>query len=92
MKMRLVSLVLVLFMLVLTLTSCGTESAEAGLRNPFSDRFKEYSSGFGRCVIVDEVTGVCYLYRCASGNGGLTVMLDEDGTPLTYEEALSHAE
>ena len=86
MKMRIVSLLMVLVMLAVVLTSCGTPSG-ADVPNPFSDRFVECNAGDWRAVIVDKTTGVCYLWRWSGNRGGLTVLLDTDGTPLLYEEA-----
>ena len=37
-------------------------------------------------VIVDTETGVQYLYRKYMNSGGLTVLFDETGKPLLYEE------
>ena len=90
MKMRIVSLVLVLVMLALVLTSCGTES-EAGEPNPFADRFAECKASSVSTVIVDRLTGVCYIYRAVGYGAGMTVLLDTDGTPLLYEEAWQQA-
>lgn len=86
MKMRVVSLILVLFMLLVTLTSCCTESAEADKTNPFRGMFEVYSVDCCTSVLVDKGTRVCYLWRGVSYQGGLTVMMDEDGRPLTYWE------
>ena len=45
---------------------------------------KVYSDGaFGSNEIwVDKVTGVNYLYHQAGYSGGLTVLLNRDGTPV----------
>lgn len=84
---KFVSLVLVLVLVVFALTSCSVESAEAGSRKPFEGRFETYYAGDLMTVIVDRGTGVCYLWHSGgSGRGGLTVMFDEDGRPLTYWE------
>lgn len=87
MKMRILSMMLVLFMLALVLTGCATES-KAGEHNPFDGRFAIVGVGESTIrVIIDRTTGVCYLW-CKSGYGaGMTVLLDADGTPLTYSEA-----
>ena len=42
-------------------------------------------------VIVDKKTGVNYLFACSGYAGGLTVLLNRDGTPVvtpvtSYEE------
>lgn len=83
MKMRVVALFLVLVMTVAALTSCGT-TTEAAEKNPFEGRFTTCRSDYSMRVIVDKRTGVCYLCRVETG---MTVLLDADGTPLTYEEA-----
>ena len=44
---------------------------------------KIYSQGAGSIEIwVDKETGVNYLYRSAGYGGGLTVLLDREGTPI----------
>ena len=86
MKMRLISLALVVMMVGIALTGCTT-TTEAATNNPFADRFVEFYTGVYQKVIVDKETGVCYLWRKHGYGGGLTVLLDADGTPLTYEEA-----
>lgn len=86
MKKRVVCLMLALILLAFVLTSCGTESAEAGSKNPFYDRFEMYNAGSDMRVYIDKGTGVCYLWHWDIYKGGLTVMLDEDGRPLTYWE------
>ena len=54
---------------------------------------KIYSQELGSTEIwVDKVTGVNYLFHAAGYAGGLTVLLNRDGTPVvtplpkTYEE------
>lgn len=86
MKMRLISLALVVMMVGIALTGCTT-TTEAATNNPFADRFVELGVGTRDAVIVDKETGVCYLWHGYNRKGGLTVLLDADGTPLTYEEA-----
>lgn len=86
MKMRLISLALVVAMVGIALTGCTT-TTDAEAPNPFSDRFVEVYAGHYQKVIVDKETGVCYLWHTYGYGGGLTVLLDEDGSPLTYEEA-----
>lgn len=86
MKTQVVCLMMALIMFVLALTSCGTEFAEADKKNPFRDMFEVYAVDGCTSVLVDKGTRVCYLWRGISYQGGLTVMLDEDGRPLTYWE------
>lgn len=78
-------LLLVLVVLILVF-SCGMESG-AGEPNPFEDRFVECRASHVSTVIVDKMTGVCYIYRSVGYGAGMTVLLDIDGTPLLYEDA-----
>ena len=53
-----------------------------------NDRFiKVYSHGGGfskpaTCILVDKETGVNYLYASSGYGGGLTPLLNRDGTPI----------
>ena len=92
MKMRVVSLILVLVMVAVLLASCSTTN-EASQPNPFANRFEFFAAGFYRYVIVDKATGVCYLESVNGGHGpALTVLLNADGTPVTWEEAQHEAD
>lgn len=86
MKMQIACLMLALIMLVFALTGCGVETAEADKNNPFRGMFEVYAVDGCTSVLVDKGTRVCYLWRGVSYQGGLTVMMDEDGRPLTYWE------
>lgn len=61
---------------------------ETTTTNELADRFKVITDdnlGTGYCnVIVDNETGVMYLFRGSMNRGGLTVMVDADGNPLIY--------
>ena len=84
-KIARIKLLILALLIVLVLTGCAIES-NAGENNPFEDRFaREYLENY-MYLIVDKITGVCYLAYIHNGSG-LTVMLDADGTPLTYSEA-----
>ena len=58
------------------------------------ERFiKIHSENFGtEIILVDRLTGVNYLFSCSGYAGGLTPLLNRDGTPVvtplpkTYEE------
>jgi len=39
-------------------------------------------SGPSTCILVDKQTGVNYLYASSGYGGGLTVLLNPDGTPV----------
>lgn len=89
MKMQIVSLMLVLVMLAVALTGCGTTS-EAASQNPFKGRFAREYLGDYMYVITDKITGVCYLAYVHNGSG-ITALLGADGHPLNYSEALYQA-
>lgn len=86
-KIARIKLLMLALLIVLVITGCATES-KAGEHNPFDGRFAIVGVGENTIrVIIDRTTGVCYLW-CKSGYGaGMTVLLDADGTPLTYSEA-----
>lgn len=54
-------------------------------------RFKVYydqqeHDGTGMKILEDTETGLSYLYVFGPGQGGLTVLLDEDGEPAVVPE------
>lgn len=82
-----IKLLMLALLIVLVITGCATQST-AGEHNPFEDRFAVVSTINNTIkVIIDRTTGVCYLWRKSGYGAGMTVLLDADGTPLTYEEA-----
>ena len=34
-------------------------------------------------ILRDKQTGVMYIYRCIASSGGLSVLVDKDGKPMT---------
>lgn len=63
---------------------CGCSEAKVENDNS-GERFYLAIDGLYNDVYVDEETGVMYFYRKKGNNGGLTVMVDEDGKPLIWE-------
>lgn len=80
---RIVSICLAV-MLAVSLTSCCNDHATVNLER--KNRFRTVHSESNYSVVVDEETGVMYLYVGAGYGGGLTVMVDQDGAPLVWEE------
>lgn len=81
---RYVLLMLVLLMTVILLSSCGMMITQD---NPFSGRFIEYHAGginSAQYVIVDKVTGTCYLLASYGDRSGLTLMVDSKGAPVVW--------
>lgn len=63
---------------------CGVQAASDGYMK--QERFKTvYNKGNER-ILVDTETNVMYLYRYAGYGAGMTVMLDETGSPLLWED------
>lgn len=89
MKMRVVSLILVLVIVTVLLASCGT-TGETSQPNPFAGRFAVYYINTYHKVIVDKETGVCYFWRDDYNCAGMTVMLNADGSPVMLGE-VQHA-
>lgn len=95
MKIRVMVLVWILVLALAVLMSCTPSGADT--RNPFDNRFVDCYVNSNMRVIVDKVTGICYLsYSDYQGltrvGNGITVLLNVDGTPLTYTEACYAAE
>ena len=75
-------LIILCFILIL-LTGCSNSEA------PTNGRFLILNSPnakFSQHIIVDKETGVMYLYCKAGYSGGLSIMVDDSGRPLIYEE------
>lgn len=78
--MKRVISILLAVMLVATLASCAvSDEAE-------KDRFENKYVGEYKTIIIDQDTGVMYLFVKSGYGGGLSVMLDRDGKPLVHSE------
>lgn len=78
-------------MMALSLTTCGVknrvvedENAETKLTATFERHI--LNDGYGYSILVDKETGVCYLEYDGGRQYGITVMLNQDGTPKIWEE------
>ena len=52
-----------------------------------TDRFIRVYRDFNNAIYVDKETNVLYFWHCGGYAGGLSVMLDENGKPLLWEES-----
>lgn len=83
-KLKIVGLVIVL---ILLFTSCNSNQNIANAK-PESSMIKIESGDVeGLCytIFADKETKVMYIFTQSSYKGGLTVMLNSDGTPKLYE-------
>lgn len=87
---RFVCIVLALLVVSVSFSGCGNSSLD--LEDPEGERFiRVYYQGeyaHHTKVYVDTYTGVMYLYNREYNSGGLTVMYNNDGSILTYEQYL----
>ena len=71
---------------LLLLVGCGTMSRdESATLQEVGDRFEKVSTFAGTYIIIDNETGVQYLYVQHEYGGGLTVLVDADGKPMLKE-------
>jgi hypothetical protein len=93
---RLLYLLIVLIMPITLLTGCGKTSKSDNFASEENNRFvfvKEYTinpNGSERFeIFVDKETKVMYIYYNSGGvdwaTGGLSVMLNNNGTPMLWE-------
>lgn len=92
MKKKIFCLLLLLIMPIILLSGCAFNKAQT------SEIGKEYivgnvilvkvEKGEDFDLFVDKNTKVIYIYNKTSYQGGLTVMLNADGTPMLWEGEL----
>ena len=92
------------FMVITALAACmalcgcaetnGLKRPDGSPKEDVSERFLCDSSGYSFETVTDTKTGVVYLiWQYGTGNnavGGITVLVHEDGTPVTSEEVNNH--
>ena len=69
-------LVAIIMLLCICLSGCGYEISETGRTSNISTED----------IYVDAETGVMYLWQTGYYKGGLSVMVNADGTPKVYKE------
>lgn len=81
------AIVLTCMLLMSILTGCNNVSKSKDFDEDATDfTFTRISSGSRMSIYKEDVTDVMYVTYHAGYKGGLTVMLDTDGTPLLYSE------
>lgn len=84
MKVRIISAVVILLILVLSILLC-TNVHSSEIKNEFvSGRFVKIRGGFDYNIYVDTKTKV--MYWSNGTNGGIAAIIDADGKPILYEE------
>ena len=74
--------------IVLSLSGCGSSAvADAETTQDLNTMFERHKIDEHSAILVDKSNGVCYLEAHYSGGySGITVMLNDDGTPKIWEE------
>lgn len=70
-------------MIVLIFVRCSGQKTD---NMETTDRFIKVYSDFTNAIYVDKETNVLYFWHSGGYAGGLSVMLDENGKPLLWEE------
>lgn len=84
---KIFAIVLTCAFLMSILTGCNNVSKSKDFDEDATDfTFTRISSGSRMSIYKEDVTDVMYVTYHAGYKGGLTVMLDTDGTPLLYSE------
>lgn len=65
---------------------CGCGKGGGEKVDGLGDRFETIEYGEGWRILVDNETDVLYLYDTTSYQGGITVLLKPDGTPMLRNE------
>jgi hypothetical protein len=82
-----IAVLLICVFAIFTLVGCNTVNKSANYNGNATDNtFTLISSGSRMSIYKENVTDVMYVTYHAGYKGGLTVMLDTDGTPLLYSE------
>ena len=84
---RCIAIMLACVLTMFILVGCNTVSKSREFDENATDyTFTRISSGSRMSIYKEDVTDVMYVVYHAGYKGGLTVMLDTDGTPLLYSE------
>ena len=82
-----IAIMLVCVLTLFILASCNTVSKSKDYDENATDyTFTLISSGSRMSIYKEDTTDVMYVCYHSGYKGGLTVMLDTDGTPLLYSE------
>ena len=91
---KIISIILLVMIFAVMLSSCDINQPIADSSNTnyrfvkVIDQYDTDDSGMNYqncCVFVDKQTGVMYLFVRVGSHGGMTVLLNADGTPMIYD-------
>ena len=78
----------IMLVLAISLSGCSGRNSNAEYEN--NGRFRKIYADFSNGIYVDSETNVMYYWHTGGYSGGLTVMVDENGKPLIWEEGESN--
>ena len=81
---KVVAIIVMVIMCCMLLIGCSSNHATITADSGRFLRIDDDKFGAFCQIIVDKETRVMYLFRKHGYGGGLTVMVDADGKPLTY--------
>ena len=91
---KIIAFILLIIVFAVMLSSCDLNQPVASSSNTnyrFVKVIDEYDTddsgmNYNNCyVFVDKQTGVMYLFVVNGSHGGMTVLLNADGTPMIYD-------
>lgn len=86
-KRKVIGVIIAALLLTTMLAGCGRNDSLTS--DTITERFfyiEDTNSGLSyNSIIVDRETGVMYLFHGSGYKGGLTIMVNPDGSPLVYE-------
>lgn len=77
----------IMLVLAISLSGCSGRNSNTEYEN--NERFRKVYSDLSNRIYVDSETGVMYYWHYGGYSGGLTVMVDENGKPLIWEESVA---
>lgn len=76
----------IVILMITTLLMCGCGKGGGEKVDGLGDRFETIEYGEGWRILVDNETDVLYLYDATTYQGGITVLLKPNGTPMLRNE------
>lgn len=77
----------IILALAISLSGCSGGNSNTEYEN--TRRFRKVYDEFPDIIYVDSETNVMYFWHSGGSSGGLTVMVNENGQPLTWKGELN---